>query len=114
MGKSTSATQAQRVSTWQVRLTRYAASGRSVVAFCRDDGVPVATFYAWRHRLSLRDGTPVATTSAGPSSPFIDLGPLIPARPTKPASPVTSAMVAAGIELLIDLGHGVVITVVRH
>ena len=114
MGKSTAAIQAQRVSTWQDRLTRYAASGRSVVAFCRDEGICVASFYGWRNRLSARDGTPVATSSAGPSSPFIDLGPLTPAKPVRPASPVASATVTAGIELRIDLGNGVVITVVRH
>jgi hypothetical protein len=114
MSKSTPATQAQRESTWQDRLARYVASGRSVVAFCRDESISVASFYGWRHRLSARDGAPAAASPAEPYSPFIDLGPLTAARPAKPASPTTSATVIAGIELRIDLGQGIVITVVRH
>lgn len=38
--------------TWRLRLRRQAASGLSIVAFCRREDVSSASFYAWRRRLA--------------------------------------------------------------
>ena len=37
---------------WRRRLKRQASSGRSVAAFCEQEGVSPAAFYAWRKRLA--------------------------------------------------------------
>jgi transposase-like protein len=36
---------------WRQRLERQAASGLSIVAFCRKEGVSQATFHAWKRKL---------------------------------------------------------------
>jgi hypothetical protein len=35
---------------WQERLQRQAQSGKSVLQFCVDEGIPRSHFYAWRKR----------------------------------------------------------------
>lgn len=63
--------------TWSERLQRFADSGLSVAAFCRQEGVPVQTFYYWKRRLTRHE---LATNSDAP--------PLIPVRLAAPAAPV--------------------------
>lgn len=36
---------------WRKRLQRFARSGHSVVRFCSQEGVSVASFYNWRKKL---------------------------------------------------------------
>ncbi len=36
--------------TWIARLDRFAASGLSVVAFCRSEGISCHAFYYWKHK----------------------------------------------------------------
>lgn len=38
---------------WRERLRRYHRDGGTVVRFCQQEGVSVASFYAWRRRLGL-------------------------------------------------------------
>lgn len=47
---------------WQQRLERFQRSGLTVAAFCRREGVSVASLYAWKRRL--RDGTSHLTPAA--------------------------------------------------
>jgi uncharacterized protein (AIM24 family) len=37
---------------WQTLIDQQRSSGRSVGAFCRQQGVAACTFYAWRRRLA--------------------------------------------------------------
>ncbi|WP_420799643.1 IS66 family insertion sequence element accessory protein TnpA [Noviherbaspirillum saxi] len=55
-----------------IGLARFASSGKTAEAFCRDGAVSTATFYGWRARLRVRDGEPEPAPSA--ATPFIDLG----------------------------------------
>ena len=41
---------------WQRVLARQAASGLSIQQFCRQEHLPAATAYAWRHRLRRQTG----------------------------------------------------------
>jgi len=50
---------------WASLLAAQADSGMSIVAFCRERGVAVSTFHAWRRRLS---GTRAASSSSSSSS----------------------------------------------
>ena len=40
------------------RLARFPASGLSAAAFCAQEGVALASFYAWKRRLAGADPTP--------------------------------------------------------
>lgn len=72
---------------WRERLRRYHREGGTVVQFCQQAGVSVASFYAWRRRLEDR-----AAASGSPSPVF---------------APVSIAPVVS--DLRIDVGKGVVI-----
>jgi hypothetical protein len=98
---------AQRESAWRDRLSRHAGSDKTVAAFCRDEAVSTATFYGWRARLRVRDDAPRPATA-----PFIDLG-------TMPGTGVGGAASCAaatttGIEVRIELGGGVTLTIARR
>jgi hypothetical protein len=99
---------------WRERLARYAAIGQSVAAFCRSESISEASFYLWRKRLLT---SPVGAGGAQPTSTippsFIDLGPVAD-LPTSP-SPMREAVVLppASIDVRLDLGHGVVLHIVR-
>jgi hypothetical protein len=43
---------------WSERLDRFAASGLSVVAFCRNEGLSCHTFYYWKHKLTAQTAAP--------------------------------------------------------
>jgi hypothetical protein len=46
--------------TWRQRIQRQTASGLSIAAFCRREGLSARLFYAWRGRLEARSlPTPV-------------------------------------------------------
>lgn len=62
-------------SEWRERLARHAASGQTVVVFCKNESVTEGQFYRWRARLRGQPGLAVRARTAAPASaPFIDLG----------------------------------------
>ncbi|MEO8599917.1 MAG: transposase [bacterium] len=106
---------AQNESIWRERIVRQAASGRSVVAFCRDENVAESTLYYWRKRLGAAVAARPAQKSTAVAIPFLDLGPIKAVKPAESAGierlPYESA---AGIELRLELGGGVVLHIARH
>lgn len=88
---------------WRALLSRFAASGASVAAFCQAESISVASLQRWRGQLG--EGRERERAS-GPAPGFVDLGTLGPARPVG-TSP------AARLELTLDLGGGVVLHLVR-
>jgi hypothetical protein len=84
---------------WRERLGRFAASGQTVKRFCQAESVSEWSFYRWRKQLI----TPADTTHP---AAFIDVGAL-------PAPPAVKAAPAAGVEVRLDLGHGLVLHIVR-
>ena len=104
--------------------TRHAASGKSIAVFCRAEGISQANFYAWRTKLR---GCSVGLTVASTDTAFIDLGAVsrpaadqgakpLPTPATATATPVPTlrAVVNSSIELRIDLGGGLVLTITRR
>ena len=93
---------------WAVVMERWRASGLSVEAFCRRDGVSRAGFYRWRALLASsqsRGSAPVCSASVmavPPPTDFVDLGVL--GQSTGPGG---------RFELRLDLGAGLVLTLVR-
>jgi putative transposase len=104
---------ARRESEWRDRLARYAASGRTVAAFCRSESVSTPTFYQWRTRLAK---PAVATNRVDGALPggFIDVsavgggGTSLFVR-----EPELGLGYAQRLEIKFDLGGGVVVHVVR-
>lgn len=100
--------------TWRNYLGRHAASGQSIAAFCRAERISAANFYAWRARLAsdVHDRGARPITQLG----FIDIGAVngvveseATESPTALASPATS-----GVDIRIDLGGGIVLTITRR
>ncbi len=89
---------------WKRRLVRFAASGQPVRQFCQAEGVSAASFYRWQGLLSKAVVAPPAAAS------FIDVGAM-------PASPRTTPKVestGAALEVRLELGHGLVLHIVRR
>lgn len=72
---------------WLERLRRYHRAGGTVVRFCHQEGVSVASFYSWRRRLSKY------VAASGSSLPVF----------------VPVSVVPVVGDLRIDVGEGVVI-----
>ncbi|MES2262771.1 MAG: IS66 family insertion sequence element accessory protein TnpB [Pseudomonadota bacterium] len=89
---------------WRQRLARFAACGQGVKLFCQAESVSEATFHRWRKQLTEDgDGTPEVG--------FIDVG-LLAAPPASP--PARDDQVGAAVEIRLDLGHGLVLHIVRR
>lgn len=75
--------------TWRDRVARWKASGLSVRAFCRAEGLSEPSFYSWRRTIAERD----AAIAAAPSTPAF-----VPLHVVSPASPPAR-------ELILRSGH---------
>lgn len=84
---------------WQALITRFTASGMNLRAFCQVEKVSSSAFYRWRTLLG--EGPTVQATHS--AAAFVDLGAL--GAPQKSSS---------RFELSIDLGGGIVLTLVRN
>ena len=106
---------AQIESIWRERIARQAASGRSVVAFCRDEKLAESTLYYWRKRLGASVAAMPAQKSTAVATSFLDLGLIKAVRPAELAGGERRTYEsAAGIELRLELGGGVVLHIARH
>ena len=93
---------------WRELVDRQQQSGLTVAQFCEREGIKSASLYGWRSRL--REGpkdtavpelTPKkAKHREAPSSGFIDLGALGSSR--------------SRFEIRLELGHGVLLHLVRN
>jgi len=61
-------------SDWQEILTRFAASGRSLAAFCRAEGISRSTFELWRRKL--RSKKPSRKARKKPWREFVEVTPV--------------------------------------
>ncbi|MEB0024139.1 hypothetical protein QN370_20400 [Actimicrobium sp. CCI2.3] len=95
---------------------RYAASSHTVAAFCRSESISIASFYLWRKR-SLASpagaGAGDAKSVSAVSPRFIDLGPIT--KLNRVSGPKQEVVVPppATLTIELDLGHGVVLRLLR-
>jgi hypothetical protein len=95
---------------WRDLFKRFDGAGLTVEAFCKGEGLSRSSFNRWRSRLSTQPG--VATTAVMRRGPghqkiapsFVDLG-LLGAASTE---------AAVGLELRLELGCGLSLTLVRR
>lgn len=98
----------QREQQWRERLARHAVSDQSVEAFCRGEAVSVPMFYYWRTQLRKREQAAVSPAALAPTtSPFLDLGSLHERAASNATGP-------GKLEVRLDLGDGLIVTLVRH
>lgn len=89
---------------WRQRLARFAACGQGVKLFCQAESVSQATFHRWRKQLAEEHApTPVVG--------FIDVG-LLASPDSAPAT--RAGQEGAALEVRLDLGHGLVLHIVRR
>ena len=100
---------------WRHRFARFATSKLTVDAFCRGEGVSVASFYGWRTRLRSVHGNVLSPPRTMPA-PFIELGSVSSRAIGTTASGDTHSAhhEPAAINLRLDLGGGVVLHIATH
>lgn len=91
---------------WRRHITRQAAGGLAIRAYCADHGLSEPSFYGWRRELAQRDRQTTRQkarqTRRGPGRRFVAL--TLERRAT--ASPVTVATAPlGGLELVHPRGH---------
>ena len=99
------AKQSRKEVEWRQRLARFATSGQQVKFFCQAESVSEAVFYRWRKQLATVGGV-------APAAGFIDAGVMPPAAPVPSMTQCES--VGATLEVRLDLGHGLVLQIVRR
>ena len=86
---------------WQAVIARAEASGQSIPAFCRAEGIRPRTFYGWRARLNATAREAVVAPTPNGAARFLDLGTLGAAR-------------AGPWDLELELGAGVILRLRRR
>jgi hypothetical protein len=106
-----------RVSAAEAKLEdqqrRYEMSGKSAIAFCQDEGIPISTFYQRRARLRKKKAARSRPGAPAVAGRFIDAGPMIVAPPALSLTPHPMRPSSQRVEVRIDLGGGVVLHVTR-
>ena len=110
---------ALRVKQWRAEQQRQEKSGLSVTAFCRREGVAESTFYQRATRLT-SGKREACGLGAKPVTQervrFIDAGPMVIAAPGERVVGVqreAAGEPAAGVEVRLELGGGLVLYVRR-
>jgi hypothetical protein len=105
--------QSLKEAAWRSRLLRHAQSGKSIAAFCRDEAVSTASFHIWRAKLAAADGHPANFPQ---QTGFIHLGAIkdVVGAKSMVHGPVSAPTPIAGIDVRIDLGGGVILTITRR
>jgi putative transposase len=88
--------------TWREMFSRHASSGISVLEFCRAEGINPGVFRRWRSMLNgggMQSAKTRARAAAKAVTPFIDIGAV--------------GAVQSRMEVRLELGGGVVLTVAR-
>ncbi len=104
--------------TWRNHLARHGARGKSIAAFCRDKASSQANVHIWRTKLA--NGANERATVPAPISPLIDLGAVNSATAStasehsSTSTPIQAPPAMPGIDIRIDLGGGVVLTITRR
>ena len=86
---------------WQAVIARAEASGQSIPAFCRAEGIRPRTFYGWRARLNATAREAVVAPTPNGAARFLDLGTL-------------GAAGAGPWDLELELGAGVILRLRRR
>ena len=95
---------------WQQTVRRFERSGLSVARFCEAESISAWSLYDWRRKLGF-SGRIRGAAGAGRED-FVEVG-TVPGG-VAPAASGPAIEAAAGIELRIDLGGGLVLQILRR
>ena len=112
---------------WRAVQARYASSGLPLRTFCTREGINLSSFYRWRERCVdaptrvQKTGRALSVVRTRPPLPptqgeFVDLGQLHSHRASVASEGSVQHRHAphpCGLELRLDLGDGVLLTLVR-
>lgn len=101
---------------WREVFERFDGSGLGVQAFCRREGLCRSSFTRWRARLRAegrRVEMPARQARRAHGNAFVDLG-MLGAGVSAPAAATAAAVAAGALELRIELGGGIVLTLARR
>ena len=104
-----------RQQTWLEEQQQFVESGLSAREFCRQRRLNISTFYNRRERLA-ELGANNWVVPHQSSATFIDAGSLKSfaiAQTREPNEP-TASVTPTGVELRLELGAGIVLTIKRH
>ena len=103
--KKTQSRTVKSAAQWRLLIARFASSSMSLKAFCEVEKVSTSAFYRWRDLLgevAAKTGAEMKEATSVPAG-FIDAGSL--------AAPHA---LAGSMQLRLELGHGIVLTLVQH
>ncbi len=105
-----------RQQAWLEEQQQFVSSGLSAREFCKLHQLSTSTFYKRRERLAELDPRPV-TTIGQPAAAFIDAGSIQSfaiADETSKTNEHTDPVAPTSVEMRLDLGAGVVLTIKRY
>jgi hypothetical protein len=95
---------------WRFVLAEHAQSGLSIVDFCRQEGVSLPSFYAWRKKIRQRDNEPTELNAILPVK-VVNLSQSQPLHaPHLNPQSVPPKTVADGLEIVTPRGLRIVVT----
>jgi len=97
---------------WQQTVRRFERSGLSVARFCEAESISAWSLYDWRRKLGA-SGRVRRAVGAG-SEDFVEVGMVAAPSGVAPEAALPRVEVAAGVELRIDLGAGLVLQILRR
>ena len=112
MGRAKAVGGRHRDPRFQEQQRRFERSGKTAIAFCKDEGVALSTFYQRRARVK-KQGQTRETGVAKRTATFIDAGALVVAPAVRAMRSHSARESDARVEVRIDLGGGVVLHVSR-
>ena len=58
---------------WKNRLEQYRSSGKPILAWCKDQGIPYQTFYYWHKRLDITKDSEKPLAPKQEVNPFLEI-----------------------------------------
>ena len=99
---------------WHVEQKQFEASGLTARKFCQVHQLNPSTFYKRRERLAELNADTVGAAGQY-ASMFIDAGSIDPSvKPSARAPELVDSQASPTLELRIDLGAGITLTLTRH
>ena len=88
---------------WSQRLQRFVEADVTVVEFCVEEQVSVASFYQWRRKLGTPVGSRATTRRVTAAAPRLDVPAFVPLQITSSATTVRMRL-PNGVELWLPAG----------
>jgi len=96
---------------WHERLRRFDQRRGTVAAFCAAESISAWSLYDWRRKLAADEGS-AGEAQVSTVAPFVEVGQMRPAQGGRGAAP--GRLPGGGVELRLELGDGLLLTLVKR